>query len=36
MKSYKLMAEDLGESLRKLKTERMDGIKEIKGLYAEL
>lgn len=36
MKSYRLMAEDLAESLKKLKAERMEGIKEIKGLYAEL
>jgi hypothetical protein len=36
MKSYKLMSEELNESLKKLKVERMEGIKEIKALYAEL
>jgi hypothetical protein len=36
MKSYKLMTEEMAESLRKLKADRMEGIKDIKALYAEL
>jgi hypothetical protein len=36
MKSYKLMTEELAESLKTLKADRVDGIKEIKGLYADL
>jgi hypothetical protein len=36
MKSYKLMTEEMAETLKKLKADRMEGIKEIKTLYAEL
>jgi hypothetical protein len=36
MKSYKLLTDELAETLRKLKVERGDNIKEIKGLYSEL
>lgn len=36
MKSYRLMTEELAESLKRMKAERGEGIKEIKGLYAEL
>lgn len=36
MKSYQLLADQLADTLRQLKLQRAEGLKDIKGLYAEL